>query len=242
MARQVAEVMNRELVSVREGTSAASVQDVVLAMGITAVPVLDDDGRPVGVLSLRDVVSSGSDLPEVSRPAAVVKATSSLESAGQTLVRTDFHHLVVVDDSGKAIGMVSAVDLLRGMLGVPARHPAGFPHLDRELNVSWTDDELLDGDRLSAAPEGPGVIVLLRGGRGATEAPVWVESCARVRTRLEELLNIPQSDTPVLAAILQHRDLRFRAAAVAALAQRERVVALLHERIDHAPLPQQVSG
>ncbi len=242
MARKVAEVMNREMVSAREDTSAASIRDLVLAMGITAVPVLDGDGRPVGVLSLRDLVASGNELPRPSGPVAVVKATESLEAAGETLARTDYHHLVVVDDSGRAIGMVSAVDLLRGLLGVPARHPAAFPHLDRELNVSWTDDDLLDADHLGAAAEGAGVIVLLRGGRGVAETPVWVESCARVRMRLEELLNIPQDDTPALAAVLQHGHLRFRAAAVADPARRDRVVAVLHERIDHQALPQQVGG
>ncbi len=240
MARTVAEVMNHEVVSVREDTSPASVRDAVLAMGITAVPVLDGDGRPVGVLSLRDLVFSENAPPRISRPAAVVKGTASLEAAGETLARTDYHHLVVVDDGGKAIGMVSAVDLLRGLLGVPARHPAAFPHVDRDLNVSWTDDDVLDPEHLSCAPEGAGVIVLSRGGRGATEGPVWVEACVRVHTRLEELLSIPQSDTPALAAVLKHGHLRFRAAAVADAAHRDRVVASLHERIDHAPLPQHV--
>lgn len=240
MARTVAEVMNREMVSAREDTSPASIRDLVLAMGITAVPVLDGDGRPVGVLSLRDLVSANGEPPRMSRPAAVVKATASLELAGETLARTDYHHLVVVDDDGRAIGMVSAVDLLRGLLGVPARHTAAFPHLDRELGVSWTDDDLLASDHLDAAPEGAGVIVLLRGGRGAAETPVWVESCRRVRTRLEELLSIPQDDMPALAAILAHGHLRFRAAAVVDAALRDRVLGLLHERVDHAPLPRQV--
>jgi CBS-domain-containing membrane protein len=36
------------------------------------------------------------------------------------------HQLVVVDDNGRAIGMVSAVDFVRGLLGVPAEHPHTF--------------------------------------------------------------------------------------------------------------------
>jgi len=242
MARTVAEVMNRELVSAREDTNPVSLRNLVLGMGITAVPVLDDHGRPVGVLSLRDLVSSDHEAPRISRPPAVVKATLGLEAAGEMLARTDYHHLVVVDEDGKAVGMVSAVDLLRGVLGVPARHPVEFPHLDRDLNVSWTDDELLAADRLSTAPEGAGVIVLVHGGRGTTETPVWVESSLRVRTRLEELLSIPQDDTPALDAVLRRGHLRYRAAAVPDMARRERVVAQLHKRVDHLPLPRQVAG
>jgi CBS domain-containing protein len=237
MARSVSEVMNRELVFAQEGTSAHAIRDLVLAMGITAVPVLDGDRRPIGVLSLRDLVDLGSTPPHPSRPAAAVRENATLEEAGKALAQTDYHHLVVVDAGGRAVGMLSALDVLRGLLGVPARHPAAFPHMDPELGVSWTDDELLELDRLSDAPEGGGVIVLVRGGRRAPETPVWVEACERTRTRLEELLTIPQSDSPALAALLAHGGLRYRAAAIVDATRRARVLAVLQERIGHQPLP-----
>lgn len=237
MARTVAEVMNRELVSARQDTDPSSLRHLILAMGITGVPVLDEDHRPVGELALRDLVDPVEDPPPMSRPAAVIDASASLESAGEVLARTESHHLVVVDRAGKAIGMVSAVDVLRGLLGIPARHPAGFPHFDSELGVSWTDDTLLALENLDEAPEGPGVIVLVRGGRGLIETPVWAEGSLRVRTRLEELLSIPQDDAPALGAILARGGLRFRVASVPAEARRDRIVATLRERLEHAPLP-----
>jgi CBS domain-containing protein len=52
MARTVAEVMNPELVSAREDTDPSSLRHLILAMGITGVPVLDEDHRPVGELAL----------------------------------------------------------------------------------------------------------------------------------------------------------------------------------------------
>jgi CBS domain-containing protein len=167
----------------------------------------------------------------------VIDASASLESAGEALTKTESHHLVVVDSAGKAVGMVSAVDVLRGLLGIPARHPAGFPHFDGELGVSWTDDTVLAPGNLDEAPEGPGVIVLVRGGRGIVETPVWAEASLHVRTRLEELLSIPQDDAPALAAILARGSLRFRAASVPDAARRERIVGTLRERLRHAPLP-----
>ncbi len=238
MARTVAEVMNRELVSARLDTDPRSLRHLILAMGITGVPVLDEDHRPLGELALRDLVDPVEESPPVSRPAAVIPASASLESAGEALARTESHHLVVVDPAGKAIGMVSAVDVLRGLLGIPARHPAGFPHFDGELGVSWTDDTVLALENLDEAPEGAGVIVLVRGGRGLVETPVWAEASLRVRTRLEELLSIPQDDAPALAAILARGGLRFRSASVPDAARRERVVATLRERLGHAPLPE----
>jgi CBS domain-containing protein len=237
MARTVAEIMNRELVSVPEGTSDSVVRRTILGMGITAVPVLDGEGHPTGILSLRDVVDAVTLAAPAQGPVTVIAATATIEDASRLLASTDYHHLVVVDAGGKAVGMVSAVDLLRGLLGIPVRHPAAFPHIDPELGEAWTDDELLAADRLSVAPEGPGVVVLIRGGGRVVESPVWVEACERVHTRLEEILSIPQSDSPALAAILRHRDLRYRAAAIADPERRERVVRALHERIDHLPVP-----
>ncbi len=242
MARFVSEVMNRELVFAHEGSDARAVRELVLAMGITAVPVLDRERRPVGVLSLRDMLDPAPDTTRMTRPAATVPEGTTLEDAGQVLARGDFHHLVVVDADGHAVGMLSTLDVLRGLLGVPARHPATFPHLDPALGVSWTDDEVLAADRLSSAPEGPGVIALVRGGRHVREVPVWVEAAERIHTRLEELLSIPQGESPALAALLAHRDVRYRAAAVPDRAKRARIVEMLRERIGHQPLPPSVDG
>lgn len=238
MARIVSEVMNRELIAAGASADVDALRDLIIAMGITAVPVLDRERRPVGVLSLRDVLTSSPKAnPPVSGPAATVSEHASLEEAGKALAQTDYHHLVVVDAAGRAVGMLSALDVLRGLLGVPARHPAAFPHFDKQLGVSWSDDVLLAGDRIGSAPEGAGVIVLVRGGRGATEAPVWAEGCERIRTRLEELLSIPQGDTPALAALLSHGKLRYRTASVPDAARRTRITETLRERIGHLPLP-----
>ncbi len=234
--------MNRELVVAPRDCHADVVRGVILAMGVTALPVLDADRRPVGILSLRDVVDAGDAVPRPSRPAMTVAEGATIVDAARILADTDFHHLVVVDTEGRAVGMVSAVDLIRGLLGVPARHPAAFPHLDPDLGVAWTDDELLSLDRLGVAPEGAGVIVLVRGGRGAREAAVWAEAALRVRTRLEELLSIPQGDQPALAALLAHGPLRYRAAPVEDAAKRARVVEVLRERMGHLPLPVAVAG
>jgi CBS domain-containing protein len=241
MARTVAEVMNPELVSARADTDPSSLRHLILAMGITGVPVLDEDHRPIGELSLRDLVDPPEEPPPISRPTASIPASASLEMAGEALAKTESHHLVVVDSTGRAIGMVSAMDVLRGLLGIPTRHPAAFPHFDGELGVSWTDDTVLTLENLDEAPEGAGVIVLVRGGRGLVETPVWAEASLRVRTRLEELLSIPQDDMPALAAMLARGRLRFRAASVPDAARRERIVVTLRERFGHAPLPAAVS-
>jgi CBS domain-containing protein len=124
--KTVADIMNRQVLYLAEGSRAELAREPILRFGVTAVPVLDDDGRPVGIVSLRDLLASERRVEPTSPVCSVLDATP-LDEAARALAETDFHHLVVVDEKGRAVGMVSAVDLLRGLLDLPARHPAAFP-------------------------------------------------------------------------------------------------------------------
>jgi hypothetical protein len=52
--------------------------------------------------------------------------------------------------------MVSAVDLVRALAGLPAQHLATLPQLDTKTGLIWTDDTVLDLAHLGAATDGPG--------------------------------------------------------------------------------------
>ena len=125
--KTVADIMNRELLYLAEGTRAELARKPILDFGITAVPVLDEDGRPVGIVSLRDL-AAGEGRVEPKTPVLSVTSTTAIQAAARTLAETDYHHLVVVDEkTGRAVGVVSAVDLLRALLQISPRHPAAFP-------------------------------------------------------------------------------------------------------------------
>ena len=57
MSVTVRDCMNPKLVYVREGDRADLALQPILDFGITVVPVLDEDHRPVGTVSLRDLVN-----------------------------------------------------------------------------------------------------------------------------------------------------------------------------------------
>jgi hypothetical protein len=108
--------------------------------------------------------------------------------------------------------MVSAVDLVRALTGLPARHPAAFPHLDTKTGLIWTDDTVLNMAHLGAAPDGPGLIMLVHDAPGGPRRVVWAESAANVFTRLTDMLSLPQ-ESPELARWLEDPvRLRFRVA------------------------------
>ncbi len=121
----VAEIMNPKLLYVRDGDRLTLVRSQILRFGVTAVPVLDEDHRPVGVVSLRDVTTEGEEI-KMSSPAKTVRDSATIEDGARALADADVHHLVVVDERGVAVGMVSALDFVRAFVERPTRHPAAF--------------------------------------------------------------------------------------------------------------------
>jgi len=215
MATRVHEIQNPEMFVVRPDERAGDVLGYILALGITGAPVVDEAGQPIGMLSFRDLVGAPAHAvagERMTRPALTVREESSIEEAGRLMAETGYHRLVVVDAEGRSVGVVSAIDVMRGLLGVPAVHPRAFPHFDRELGLTWTDDIALQADSVDAAPDGPGILLLLEGGKGRTERIVWGEAAHNLRTRLLDIASFPQVRMPPLAAIVARPDVRFRAA------------------------------
>lgn len=134
MSSTVRDIMNPKLLYVRDGDRMTPVRAQILRYGVTGVPVLDDDHRPVGFVSLRDLATE-EDQVRVSCPPVTVRDTESIEAAARKLAESTLHHLVVVDAKGIAVGMVSAVDLLRALVGVPPKHPPRF-----ETPVTWSEE------------------------------------------------------------------------------------------------------
>jgi CBS domain-containing protein len=87
------------------------------------VPVIDVDGRPVGVLTDRDIAMSahlrGGRLGEIpvaeamSRRLAVVKVDDSLHDALELMRTGQVRRLPVVDAEGRLAGMLSLSDIAR---------------------------------------------------------------------------------------------------------------------------------
>lgn len=123
MALRVEEVMNRELFVARPDDRVDRVLKAIRSLGITAAPVLDEEQRPCGVISLRDLIAEegGNTVGERMRgPAVTVRGSDPITHAACVLAETRVHHLPVVDAGGRVVGFLSALDLLCGLLGLPA--------------------------------------------------------------------------------------------------------------------------
>ena len=134
----VSQYMNRHLVYVREGDRVDVARRPMLELGLTAVPVLDEEHRPVGVVSLRDLADERRERPAVSEPVRTVAQSASIEEAAKLLVAENVHHLIVVDARGAAVGMLSSMDLVRALVGAPPQHPASI----ERFVASRPDDDI----------------------------------------------------------------------------------------------------
>jgi CBS domain-containing protein len=238
MARTVDEIMNREVLTVGPEATTREVRDLLRSFGLSALPVVDDARRPLGVLSLRDLLETESVAHrQMSKPAMCVSISATVEDAARQLARTDRHHLIVVDGAGCTVGVVSTLDLLRALVGMPIRHPVAFPHWDESTQIAWTDDLQLDPQGCASAPDGPGFLLIVSGAPGERDAVVWSETCLNVRARALELVSYPSAQEPVLACHLARSGSRFRAAAVLDESARERIGALLRDRLAHVRPP-----
>lgn len=118
--RSVGDLMTPTAVSVRPGTTFKEIARLLDEYDITAVPVVDDDGRPVGVVSEADLLrkqtsvgvgSSARDL--MTSPAAVAQPEWNAVRAARTMEERKVKRLPVVDGDGRLIGVISRGDLVR---------------------------------------------------------------------------------------------------------------------------------
>lgn len=123
--KTVADIMNPKVLYIREGDRLTLARRKILEFGVTAVPILDDTHRPVGVVSLRDL-DKDPERPSTSGTVVSVRGDASVEDAAKKLADENVHHLVVIDELGVAIGMVSSLDVVRAFVGMPASHPSTF--------------------------------------------------------------------------------------------------------------------
>lgn len=229
VALDVHEIMSRRLFAVKPSASCVEVLADVLALGITAAAVVDDDGRPLGVASLRDLVGAGPEVAvreRMTAPALTVSSHASVFDAARRLAETDVHRLLAVDGQERVVGVVSAVDLVRALAGIPVRHPESLPAIDYATGLSWSQDAALEESRVATVPDRPGLFVLVEGGVGRAEVELWFEETEDLRARVGALARGGSQEPPRLAAILERAAgrLRFRLAVCADAEERGRAL------------------
>jgi CBS-domain-containing membrane protein len=126
---KVVDYMSKHLVYLRAGDHPEVARRPMIDLGLTAVPVLDEEHRPVGVVRLRDLADDRLERRTVSESVCTIPETATIDEAARILLAGDVHHAVVVDAQGCAVGMISSMDVLRALVGAPPKHLASIDRL-----------------------------------------------------------------------------------------------------------------
>ncbi|HZD70100.1 MAG TPA: CBS domain-containing protein [Actinomycetes bacterium] len=159
--RRVASVMTTDVVTVTERASFLEIVRLMSLHKVSALPVVDGEGRVIGVVSEADLLrkeefqdqqdgqhlfesrrhriarvkASGRTAAELmSAPAITIDPEATVPLAAKLLARHSIKRLPVVDEAGKLMGIVSRADLL-GM----------FLRDDEDLRQEVMDEVLLRG-------------------------------------------------------------------------------------------------
>ncbi|MEU9121106.1 CBS domain-containing protein [Streptomyces sp. NPDC048506] len=118
--RSVADLMTPNAVVAQPGTPFQEIARLLYEYDITAVPVVDEDERPVGVVSEADLLRRPSDEQGrntagaiMTSPAVVARPGWSAVRAARTMEEKRVKRLPVVDESGRLIGVISRRDLVQ---------------------------------------------------------------------------------------------------------------------------------
>lgn len=119
---QVRDVMTENPACCAPETSLRGAAKLMSEMDCGEIPVLDDSGRPVGVVTDRDIACRGvaeakpadTAVREVmSSPVVTIAPDATLEECCEVLEQNQIRRVPVVDGDGKCCGMVSQADIAR---------------------------------------------------------------------------------------------------------------------------------
>lgn len=170
--KTAAEIMTRDLVTVREDTSLAHAVQIMAGRNLKRLPVVDGAGRLTGMLSRVDVLRTVAKPQKVgSRPLPhaghtvgevmnteipSVKADADLVEIVNVMTGTDVKRVVVLDEIGRAIGVITDGDLVARVR--PEARAGLLAALFRRGRVPQTDvvaRDLMSPDVLKGPPETP---------------------------------------------------------------------------------------
>jgi CBS domain-containing protein len=120
-ARTAADLMTANPRSISQDASVQEAAAFLTKRGISAAPVIDDAGRPIGVVSRSDILirfQSGTvgrtPVHEIMTPAVFcVTPDTPAEKVIAKMVGWAVRRLFVVDESGVLIGVISAFNVLK---------------------------------------------------------------------------------------------------------------------------------
>jgi CBS domain-containing protein len=117
----VVNIMSTAIVTATPWLPAARLVELLVDENIGAVPVIDGEGYPLGIVTRADVLEEDElDIADevtaeelMRRSPLTVEPTTPISEAARLMARQRVHHLLVVDGAGRLVGLLSSFDVVR---------------------------------------------------------------------------------------------------------------------------------
>lgn len=112
----VSTILRRETVCIRPEMSVSALTNLLLGLGIGGVPVVDADGRPIGIVSRSDLLQkrdASTALDAMTSSPISISETMPISEAAAIMAFEGVHRLPVVGTNRACVGVLSTVDILR---------------------------------------------------------------------------------------------------------------------------------
>lgn len=167
---RVVEIMRTHPVTVRPGASLKEAAALLVEHGISGLPVVDSEGRALGVVSETDLLFKETGEPDppgyltrlldpfllrerekfaartvgeaMTAPAVTIAPRSSVATAAKTMLAGGVTRLPIVED-GKLVGIVTRTDLVRAFVRPDAEIATEIRYGVIERGM-WIDSEVLE--------------------------------------------------------------------------------------------------
>jgi CBS domain-containing protein len=113
-------IMTRDVICVTPEATRGELLKVLLSKGISGVPVIDEDGRPLGVASKTDVLrglgaeDANARAADIMTPVTLAMPEhASIARAAALMAYERVHRVIVIGPAGNVVGLVSTIDVLR---------------------------------------------------------------------------------------------------------------------------------
>ena len=116
MSVKVSELMSERVVTAEPHHTVDHVRGLLERSRVSAVPVVDPEGRPVGIVSAADLrrdVKAGSPVKTIMTEKVYTVPRYDDVHVAARVMRNHRIHRVVVTDEQKVVGILSAFDLLK---------------------------------------------------------------------------------------------------------------------------------
>jgi CBS domain-containing protein len=143
----VSEIISpRKIVTLRiESTpSALDAARLMIKNKVGSVVVVDFDGKPVGIVTERDILKKVTALSKpprdiavqdiMSYPVVTIKAYDSIETAAAVMTKNKIKRLVVLEQDGSLAGVLSITDIARTLARILANDYKRYGHLKAILD------------------------------------------------------------------------------------------------------------